>query len=190
MTHYSKTAHKRLGNLPDTKETKLRNGANGNKDTVSIMKRIAHQRSTHPIVRQLAMNIIHDAKIKSHSYLDECIAIGKYVQKHMRYLKDPRGTEQLTDPILLIEKLVKGEAMGDCDDMALLIVTLLKSIGHGSSLRFVKYKNLIGPYNHIYVVVYQQNFGNRRQRFVLDAIVKHKPLGFEVPHIYGTEVKI
>jgi hypothetical protein len=179
-----------LGNLPQTKEQKLRNGANGNYDTVSVMRSMAKDRSTHPLVRLLALNILQDAKIPSHNYLDECMAIGRYVQRYVRYVKDPKGMEQLTDPILMIEKLQRGEAMGDCDDMSLLIATLLLAIGHQPYFRMVRYTELYGPYNHIYVVCYENNLHDKQQRLVLDGIVKHQPIGYELNHRSGKEVKV
>lgn len=176
--------------LPQTTETKLANGANGNKQTVRIMAELARQRASHPMVRQLAMDIVHQANIPSHNYLDECKAIGAYVQKNIRYLKDPQGMEQLTDPVLLIKRIKEGTAQGDCDDMALLICTLLKSIGHSPYLRFVKYKKLTGPYNHIYVVCYEKNYKGKKERIALDAIVKDKGMGYELPHAFGSEVRV
>jgi hypothetical protein len=186
----SQTAHKRLGNLPQSKETTLKSGANGNKQTVSIMQNIARQRSKHQLIRRLAENILLDAKIPSHHYLDECMAIGEFVRRHVRYVKDPQGMEQLSDPVLMVKMIQEGRAVGDCDDISLLIATLLLSVGHHCFFRIVKYKKFFGPYNHIYVVTYQNNLGTKKERLVLDGIVKHKPLGFEVPHKTGKEIPL
>ena len=190
MTKYFQSPHHRLGNLPQTKDSKLPNGANGNYKTVSIMKNIARTRSTHPLIRRLALNIIQDANLPSHHYLDECKAIGEYVRKFVRYQKDPQGTEQLTDPVLLVKMIQEGRAMGDCDDISLLIATLILSAGHNCSFRIVKYKKILGPYNHIYVVVRENNLGKKKERFVLDGIVKHKPLGYEVNLKFGKDIRV
>jgi hypothetical protein len=133
------------------------------------------------------MNIIQDANLPSHHYLDECKAIGEYVRRYVRYIKDPHGMEQLTDPVLLVKMIQEGRAMGDCDDISLLIATLILAIGHQPYFRFVKYKKKHGPFNHIYIIVHENNLGQKKQRFVLDGIVKHKPLGYEVSHVYGED---
>ena len=181
------------------------------------MKTLAAARSGHPMVRQLAINILNHRNIKSHNYIDEAKAIAEYVQKNVQYVRDADGIEQLYDPITIIEQLKRGCARCDCDDMALLIASLLKSIGHKPYFRMVRYRTKKGPYQHIYVVVYDKNLNQKagglsqragglsqragglsqragglsqkKIRIALDAIVKHKKIGFEVPHMSGMELK-
>lgn len=179
-----------FGNKPQVINTKLPFGVNANLETVEIMKRVARQRAIHPEVRQLALAIIRQAKTQSQNYIDEAIAIGKYVHKHMNYVRDIDGVEQLHDPVMLIDQLRRGVAIGDCDDMSLLIATLLLSIGHKPYFRIVRYGKHSGPYHHIYVVVYEKNWKQAKKRLVLDAILKRSPIGTEVPHTSGKEIKI
>lgn len=190
MTKYFLSPHQRLGNLPQTKESKLSNGVNGNYQTVDIMKDLARTRSIHPLIRRLAMNIIEDARIPSHNYLDECKAIGEYAKNHIRYIKDPQGTEQLTDPLTMVDMLKENRAMGDCDDISLFIATLLLAVGHQPYFVILRYYKTTGPFNHIYVCVYDKNLGQKEQRFVLDGIVKHKPLGYEINGKAKEEIKV
>jgi len=158
------------------------------------MKRVAHQRKGHPVVRRLSLAILENrfSGTKSHNYAQEAKAIAEFVQKNVRYVKDPLGIEYLQDPLMMIENLERGIATGDCDDMSLLIATLLLSIGHQPYFRTVRYRSRTGPYNHIYVVAYEGDIINRgkKQRVVMDAIVKEKPIGFEVPHVSGDEYKV
>ena len=175
-------------NLPSANETKLPHGKWGNIRTVQVMKRVAHERKGHPLVRRLALAIIQERGINSHQYLSEARAIGEYVQSRMRYVKDPVGIEQLHDPLTMIEQISRGIGAGDCDDMSLLIATLLLSIGIRPYFRCVRYRTRWGHYNHIYVVVYEKNLPQKKDsRLVLDAIIKDKPIGFEVPHMSGKE---
>jgi len=177
-------------NLPDTTEQNVGNGAVANLNTVEIMKKVARSRSRHPVVRSLAQQILTYYNITDHHYLDEAQAITQYVKNKVRYIRDIRGVETLTDPLTLIDQIKRGTAQGDCDDISLLIATLLLSIGHLPFFRIVKYRGRTGSYNHIYVVVYEKNPGMKKPiRLVLDGIMKNKPIGWEVPHKFGQEIK-
>lgn len=178
-----------LGNEAQIASEEIPSNAAGNLRTVEMMRRVARERAGHPTVRSLALNILNQARIDSHQYIDEAKAIGAFVQSHVKYVRDAAGYEQLHDPLLMIEKIQLGEARGDCDDMALLIATLLLSVGHYPLFRIVKYRGILGPYNHIYVVDYERNGYGKRERIVLDAIIKDQPMGYEVKHKYGREIE-
>jgi len=182
-----------LGKIPKVQETPQPPGKKGNINTVNKMKEVARFRSGHPLVRELAKNIVIAKNIPSHHYLREAMAVGDYVKRKVRYIKDADGIEQLHDPVSMINHIREGVAQGDCDDMALLMASLLLSIGHRPAFRAVRYrsKNPFKPYNHIYVVVYEKNPEDQGvRRTALDAIVKHKPIGFEVNHMSGKEWKV
>jgi hypothetical protein len=185
-----------LGNLPDQEIKKLGPGILGNLDTVEVMKKMAREYSRHDLVKRLATNILHYNKIPSHHYLDEARAIGQFVQKHIRYVKDPVGTESLQAPDMMIRMMKDaGYAMGDCDDMALLIAALLMSVGIKPVFRAVKYSENSPSYNHIYVIVYENNISSSDKpgpikRIVLDAIIKDKPIGSEMPHSSGKDFPV
>lgn len=154
------------------------------------MNEVARKRSGHPKIRKLALNILNYYNTKSHHFIDESLAIGDYVQKNIRYVQDANGIEQLHDPVMLIEQMEEGIARADCDDMSLLIATLLLSIGHRPKFKCVRYSGKSGPYSHIYVVDYAKNKGFGPKRVVLDAIIKDKPIGFEVVSLSGDEFSI
>lgn len=162
-----------LSELPD--------GERGNRSTVQFMISVAKDRCNNPIVRQTAVQILNKARTDSHNHLDEAIAIGEYIQKNMRYMKDPLDQELLQDPILMIEQLEKGTARGDCDDMSLLIATLLLSIGLKPYFKIVRWKKTNGNFNHIYVMVKEGNYQQKKEFFAIDAIIKDKPIGYEIP---------
>jgi hypothetical protein len=160
-----------MKNIPD--------GEQGNLATISIMSSVARKKSTDPLVRQLAIKILNESDTKSHNHLDEAIAIGEWVKNNIRYMKDPHGTELLQDPILMIEKCEKGECRGDCDDMSLLVATLLISIGIQPFFKIVRWTKKDGNYNHIYIVVKEGNYKEPKREFVIDPIIKDRPIGFE-----------
>jgi len=186
-----KLPHHNLGNLSKMKKKSLARGARGNYKTVDYMRKIARKVNGHPEIRQLAENILNYYSTPDMYYFDEALAIGDYVKKFVRYVRDPHGIEMLTDPLTMIDKLKRGEAFGDCDDMSLLIATLLLSIGHEPYFAIVKYNKDFKSYQHIYVVVYTKNMGEKKdRRLSIDAIAKQYPIGFEVPSAVKKEFKV
>jgi len=180
-----------LGNTPQVNNSNLSPGYFGNLETVDKIKLVARARSRDPRVRELALRVLQLAGVKSQNYIGEAIALAKYIQKKVRYVRDINGVETLHDPVTLIDQITRGEAQGDCDDMSLLLATMLLSVGHQPFVRIVRYKGISGPYQHIYVVVYEKNWGDKtRRRIALDCILKRAPIGTEVPHSSGDEVRI
>jgi hypothetical protein len=179
-----------LGNTPSTHERELPSGIQGNLETIKQMTSVARVRSRHPQVRELALRILEHYYVPSQDYLKEAFAIGDYVKQNMRYVRDINGVETLHDPLMLIDQLKRKQAQGDCDDMSLFIASLLLSIGHQPFFRAVRYYDGAGPFQHIYVVVYENDWKTKKQRLVLDAILKRSKIGTEVPHKSGKEYKV
>ncbi len=183
--------HKNIGTLPDIQSTFAPDGIRGNLSTIDIIKKVARKESGDPLVRRMANNILNYYRIPSHSYLEEARAIGRWVQENVRYVRDADGIEQLTSPNMMLRNMTElGYMTGDCDDMATLLSAMLLSIGCVPTLRCVRYSTSSGHYNHIYVVVYQQNHPNPPEKLVLDAIIKNKPIGAEMPHQSGDEYPV
>jgi hypothetical protein len=155
-----------------------------------MMKKVARIRSGNPLIRKLALNILQEARVKSHHFRDEALSIGNYVKNRVRYARDPAGIEYLQDPVDLIGNIQNGTAQGDCDDMALLTATLLLSIGHEPLYRAVRYDQALGNYNHIYVIDFEKNPYEEKTRIVLDCILKSQPIGSEVNHTSGEDYPI
>lgn len=176
---------------PKIENMTLSGGLQGNLQTISFMQKVAKRSAGKPEVRAFATKILQIYQVPSHAYTDEALAIGEFVQKHMRYVRDPRDHELLQDPVMMIEQMEKhGFTSGDCDDMSLLIATLLLSTGHNPRFRAVRYGNKTGNYNHIYVVVYDKNHPGPVSRTVLDAILKDRPIGSEIDHASGDEFEV
>jgi hypothetical protein len=168
----------------------IREGLGGNLDTIEIMTRVARERAALPFIREAAHQILNDYESESNDYVFEAKAIGDYVKRNVRYVKDAEGIEQLTDPLTLIDKINQGIAREDCDGMSLLIATLLLAIGHQPYFRAVKYSPDIEHYQHIYVVDYICNGSEDQERIVLDAIIKNRGIGFEIKHFDGKEFPV
>lgn len=160
------------------------------------MRKLARDFSGHPLIRRLATAIINENKIPDHHYLTEAWAIGTWVQKNVRYVRDAEGIEQLHAPDMLIRQIQEqGYTMADCDDMATLCASLLLAIGVQPYFRAVRYYDKTGGYNHIYLVVYEANMEDsqketHKQRMAIDCIVKDRQIGFEIEHASGDEYQV
>lgn len=175
---------------PQVLEGKLKPNLKGNLQTIEFMREQAKVYSKAPFVRQYAVSILNEYGVNDHDGVEEALAIGNFVKANVRYVRDPAGVEQLQSPVLMLKQISQGRAHGDCDDMSLLIATLLLSIGHFPSYRAVRYYEKRGPYNHIYVVDYDRRPGGKTERIVLDAILKDRSIGSEIDHVNGKEYAI
>lgn len=95
--------------------------------TVAAMMQVAEgdygMRS--PKIRALAINIVRKAGVKEKDYYGEILAIHEWVKNNIRYTRDPVNQETLSHP----EELAFNTRAGDCDDMTILEIALLGSIG-------------------------------------------------------------
>lgn len=128
-------------------------------------------------IRDLAMRIISAAGVPERDQRGEVEAIHRYVQQHLRYVKDPLWYEFVTYP----ETLAFERPDGDCDDHVVLEAALLGAVGIPS--RFVVFAFRGGPWSH---VAMQAHAGG--QWIKLDPIVKNQPAGWVVPDADRTKV--
>lgn len=87
------------------------------------MVRLTRQYKTDLTLRQLAENIV--GGIPGKDWYGEIQAVQNWVRDNIRYTKDIYDAETLKTPLLLIQS-----RYGDCDDMSLLVGTLLNALGH------------------------------------------------------------
>lgn len=174
-----------------TLEAKLPSGEAGNLKTARIMRDIALERVKEPELIEFAHQIVTNWQVPSHDTYGEAIAIGETVKTSVRYVKDPVGIERILDPLTLISRIKRGVAQGDCDDMALLTATLLLAIGLRPRFKFVKYSSSDNFFSHIYVKVAVTNPRIKKPvDLCIDAILKNRPIGTEVPHEYAQELPL
>ena len=76
-------------------------------------------------VRQKAIDILLERGVKPKDYLGEIKALFEWVQRNVRYTKDPFRVEVLHSARRMLELRA-----GDCDDMSILLSAMLESIGH------------------------------------------------------------
>ena len=122
-------------------------GFAGTRRTAAHVGRLIREGSGDFYVRQKAIDILLARGVRPKDYIGEIDALFRWVQRNVRYTKDPFQVEVLHAPRRMLELRA-----GDCDDMTILLGALVKSIGH--PVRLV----LTGPnprrpklFSHIYL---------------------------------------
>lgn len=103
-------------------------------------------------IRNLAVQITTDgflsgAGLQQKDFEGEAERLHAFVRDQIRYVRDTDGVELLHDPVTLLET-----GAGDCDDKAILLASLLGSIGHQT--RFVAVAFEPDIYSHVWVQDY------------------------------------
>jgi len=146
-------------------------GYAGTLKTVAHINNLIKQGAKDFRVRQTAIEILFANGIPPKDYLGEIETLFEWVKNNVRYTRDIHRVELLHTPRRMLELRA-----GDCDDMTILLASMLKSIGHPVRLALVgfnpKKKKL---FTHIYLEV------NYKGRWIpLDPTMR-RPIGWEPP---------
>ena len=132
---------------PRIDRQRIPSGLAGTRLTAAHVGRLIREGSADFYVRQKAIDILLARRVAPKDYIGEIDALFRWVQRHVRYTKDPFHVEVLHTPRRMLELRA-----GDCDDMTILLGALVKSVGH--PVRLV----LTGPnarrpdlFSHIYL---------------------------------------
>ncbi len=132
--------------------------------------------AANPFVRKWAEKIIQD--VTPRDQRGEVDAIFRFVQSHVRFVRDPRGTEFVQSPVLLLRQISAGDTPGgDCDDKTTLTLSLLRAIGYPTVIRITGYPhNPPGHFSHVYGMV-----NVKGDWIAVDAVRTDRSLGWEAP---------
>jgi hypothetical protein len=129
---------------------KLPSGDAGTTKTLGIMAQLAQAGALRREVREMAMDVVRNAGTAPHDSLGELAALFAFVRDQVRFTGDIVGVETLQAPHYTLHVMA-----GDCDDRAVLLVAMARSIGLPANLRF----RVIGAnprhpgvFSHVYVV--------------------------------------
>ncbi len=126
-------------------------------NTMAKMKDIINKSIKDYYVRRWAEKIIERAGRNDFARVD---AIYRFLYSTTNYVKDPLGLELLKTPQVALQLIEIGEVPGlDCDDLTILSLSLLKSIGYPVALRAVGFRRNDNKYTHIYGLVHIQRMG-------------------------------
>ncbi len=129
-------------------------------DAVQIlrfMESVRRRREVEPYIRECATRILRG--VPDHDQQAQAARLLDFVKTKVIYVLDPVGTEYITDPVIMLRDIRRrGEARGDCDDHALLLASLLGSVGVEARCAAVKLKDQLPEgedyYNHVIAQAY------------------------------------
>lgn len=106
--------------------------------------------SADPEIRRLAIEITQHSQNK-------ILSIYNWVKGNVPYTPDPNNIELMISPSRMADDYRAGKAIGgDCDDIALLTVSLLRSIGIKSDLVIIAQSN---EFDHVYCQAHSEKLG-------------------------------
>lgn len=129
------------------------------------MRELSRWGSQQSEIRNKARELTQDLAQKD--FEGEARVLFEYVRDHIRYLRDIEGVETLHDPVTLLKI-----GAGDCDDKAILLASLLMSIG--AKVRFIAVAYAPEVYSHVWLQV----FAPRGGQFVWVDLETTEPLPF------------
>lgn len=128
----------------------VRKGKQGSLQTAAQMARLVREDTVRDEgLQRFAAQILINSGLDSHApKRDTIAAIFRYV-KQIRYIHDPAGSfDSIQNARTTIAK-----GFGDCDDLSVLLATLLAQIGLTPRFVLARYKQKSKGYDHVYVDV-------------------------------------
>lgn len=160
--------------VPKIQVLRVPKGSPGTLVTARIIARLIRDGSKDFYVRQKAIEIFREYQVRPKDRLGEVRSLFDWVRRNVRYTRDIFRTELLHTARRMLELRA-----GDCDDMSILLGSMLVSTGHPVRLILAGFRpNKPHAYSHIYPEV------NLRGKWVpIDATLDH-PMGFAAPAVW------
>lgn len=153
---------------------------------LDVISRIAEQAGRDPQLATVAVNIFREYSVPPRDYRGQADALLRWVQRNIYYVNEP--DERLQDPFYTLK--VK---YGDCDDLAILVYALARSVrlpaklvisGTTKSGKKVRYhhgdRNFDRSVNwsHIYLMIGDRPYGEPKWFYAEPTL--NVPLGWDV----------
>jgi hypothetical protein len=122
----------------------LLGGDAGVEQTVAVMRQLVDEALRDSSIIRLAADIVRG--VPAFDDYAEANALYAWVKQHIRFTKDPVNKEKLYPP----SELLKIRA-GDCDDISMLLSTLLMAVGYPARLMTVATPGAPDQFSHVYV---------------------------------------
>jgi len=124
-------------------------GDEGTFTVVDRMAELVRSRVAHPVVRAAAVDLAN--KVPAQHLSGQIAAVRKFLERRVPFLSDPSGVELLHDPVLLLEDIrERGQARGDCDDVAVLGAALGGAMGLSARFIVVGFRGPNEPFEHVW----------------------------------------
>ena len=155
-------------------------GRRGTMETARIIADMTRAGAKDFYVRQKAIEIFRAAAVPAKARRAEVEALFRWVQKNIRYTRDIYRVELLHTPRRMLELRA-----GDCDDMTILLGSMLLATGHPVRLALTGFRaDRPHLYSHIYPEV---QVGGRW--IALDATMPH-PSGWAPPALWKRTIPV
>jgi hypothetical protein len=122
----------------------LLSGDAGVEQTIALMRQLVDEALRDPSIIRLAADIVRS--VPAFDDFAEANALYEWVRRNIRFTKDPVNKEKLYPPA----ELLKIRA-GDCDDISMLLATLLMAVGYPARLMTIAAPGSPDQFSHVYV---------------------------------------
>jgi transglutaminase-like putative cysteine protease len=149
-------------------------GDAGVRKTLAMMAQLAQAGALRREVRETAIEAVRDSGVAPHDTAGELAALFAFVRDQVRFVGDVAGVETLQAPHYTLD--VRA---GDCDDRAVLLVAMARSIGIPARLNFRVIganPSRPGSFSHVYVVA-----NVKGKEIALDPTYPQTPIGWQHP---------
>jgi transglutaminase-like putative cysteine protease len=158
---------------PIRQTTSLPAGDAGTAKTVGWMRRLIHQGSKNPEIRETAANLA----MRHPTDQGKIGSIFEFVRAKMKYVRDPLHQELVAGTEYHMGTMgVEGYARGDCDDHTVMLGAMLESIGYPTRIATARMRPGQGSFDHVYLEV-----NDRTGWIPLDASNKKREAGEAPP---------
>jgi hypothetical protein len=166
----------RLGNFGLAYRAPLLSGEGGTKQTIQVMRRLVDQAVSDPTFVRQAIEIVRG--VLPYNDIAEAQAVYTWVQRNIRYTKDPVTKEKLYSP----QDLLKIRA-GDCDDISMLMGALMIALGYPARLITIS-ANPQNPEEFVHVYLEAEVPPGSSQWIPMDAARADAQFGIAPPFYY------
>ena len=154
---------------------------------LDVLARLAEQSGRDPALATLAVQIFRSYGVQPRDYKGQAAALLRWVQNNIYYVNEP--DERLQEP-----KYTLRVRYGDCDDMAILLYALARSVRlpaqfvisgvdkQGRKRRYHQIDKHFPPnvrWGHIYIAIGDQPYGEPTWWYA-EPTLKNVPLGWDV----------
>lgn len=154
----------------------LREGEQGNLQTLDAMAEIVRADRTQPDLRTFVLREIVGPSVAGHDHAGEINKIFAFAQSGITYRKDPFGVERVADIWSTLYALNPNEPEGDCGIKSVFFASCCAILGHKPFFVVVKQSKSQWAFNHVYNAVL---LNGEIQYF--DATPQDAPAGWQVP---------
>lgn len=120
-------------------------------DRIGILEGEIDAGKRETVIHKLASQILGRKSggkwaVEERDWPGEVEAMYNYVRKHVRYTRDTTGVEVFRSPKRTLELKI-----GDCDDLTILLGSLLQAVGYPIMIRVIGMKGT-GTFQHVYLL--------------------------------------